>query len=60
MAKKMKIGSYPEFKKLREEKVIKKKWSAAKIAEKFDVGWLQLLAWMSRYNTEKELEKENG
>jgi hypothetical protein len=52
------IRNYEHYKKLRKSKAIKKKWSAARIAQEFDVGWLQLLAWMSRYQTEKEHKKK--
>jgi hypothetical protein len=56
------IRDYDHFKKLADDGAFMKKsgkeWkSAAKIASKWDVGWLQLLAWMSRYSTEKELAK---
>jgi hypothetical protein len=57
MPSKIKIKDYEHFKKLVQNKEIKKKWSAAKICSKFDVGLLQILAWMSRYSTEKELTK---
>jgi len=56
--KKTKIRNYDHFVKLMEEKQIKKKWSAAKICSKFDVGLLQLLAWMARYSTYKEMTKK--
>lgn len=57
MARKVKIKDYEHFKKLRQDKVIKKKMSAAEIAQKYDIGWLQLLAWMARYQTERDAAK---
>lgn len=54
---KTKIRDYEHYRKLMKEKTIKKKWSAAKISQEFDVGLLQLLAWMARYQTERERKK---
>jgi hypothetical protein len=53
----VKIRDYEHYKRLKKEKAIKKKWSAARIAQEFDVGWTQLLAWMARYETEREARK---
>jgi hypothetical protein len=51
------IRNYDHFKKLRRDKVIKKKHTVAQVVKKFDIGTLQLLAWAARYEVEKKALK---
>lgn len=39
--------------------MIKKKWPATKVANKYDIGFHQLLAFMSRYEVERLAEKDH-
>lgn len=50
------IENYFQYKKLARKAAFRKQ-SAATIASKYDVNWLSLLAWMARYQTEREYER---
>jgi hypothetical protein len=53
---KPKIENYFQYKKLARKAAFRKQ-SAATIASKYEVNWLSLLAWMARYQTEREYER---
>ena len=55
---KEKIKDYEQYKRLRKEKAIKKKWPVDKVMKKYDIGIGQLYAWMGRYEIERRAGKQ--
>ena len=53
------IDNYFQYKKLARKAAFRKQ-SAATIASKYEVNWLSLLAWMARYQTEREYERSQA
>lgn len=51
------IRDYEHYKKLRDDKVIKKKMIDESIERKYDIGYLQVYAWEARYKNEKRTAK---
>lgn len=58
MTDKKEIRNYNHFRKMVDEGDLKNRrgggLTAMQINQRYDVGWLQLLAWMARYSKEHE------